>query len=130
MNKLKNKIDPIDKNTNEISLNLSQEKSIIENNLEELEKDIEQQIKLEEKKAEELKDSEELMNKIVKTFLNNTDVMSKKFNQDLETINSLDLKLLKIQNKLRDVLSENAFYSKEIRRLKVTFYIFNIIIYV
>ena len=108
-----------EENHNDISLDLTNDKAIMKMNLEEFEKDIEDKIKMENEKAEGLKDSEELMNKIIKTFLNNTDVLSKKFNKDIEQINSFDLKLLRIQNKLKDVMSENAFYSKEIRRLKV-----------
>lgn len=72
-----------------------------------------------ERQAEDLNDSEQLMNKMVSSFLSKADESYSKFQKDLERVNSLDLKLLQIQGKLESVVLENAFYSKELRRLKV-----------
>ena len=102
-----------------MGLELSPERSIGGRNSEGLEQEVERRRKEEEKRREELKDSEQLMRKIVGNFLAQTDQLSEKFRGDLEKVNSLDLKLLKLQKKLEEVVTENAFYSKELRRLKV-----------
>jgi hypothetical protein len=115
----KSDLPPVKEENQELNLEIPFDESIVEIDYNSMEEELKKRRQQLEDKAEELKDSEQLMNKIVKSFLNNTDELSKKFNEDLEKVNSLDLKLLKIQNKLKDVLSENAFYSKETRRLKV-----------
>lgn len=81
--------------------------------------EIESKISKEKKKEESLQDSEKLMNKIVESFLESSNVISEEFNGNLETINSMDSKLIKLQMRLRELMSDNAFYSKEINRLKV-----------
>jgi small-conductance mechanosensitive channel len=120
MNPSKSTLPPVQEEKQNLNLEISfEKKSVVEIDYDAMEEELKQKRQNLEEKAEELKDSEQLMNKIVKSFLNNTDELSQKFNEDLEKVNSLDIKLLKIQNKLQDVLSENAFYSKETRRLKV-----------
>lgn len=119
MNRLKKSFSKTKRDSDNLQLALSSKMTIAEINFEDVESELAEQRKQVQEKANELEDSEELMKKIVKSFLTNTDDLSQKFQSDLDRVSSLDLKLLKIQGRLQNILSANAFYSKELRRLKV-----------
>jgi multidrug efflux pump subunit AcrB len=119
MNKLKQPSTKIEEEVDPIEAEILRQRSCSEMEPMTLEEELQRRKEEAQKQEEELKDSEQLMNKIVKSFLKKADESHLKFNKDLDKINSLDLKLVQIQKKLSQVLSENAFYSKELRRLKV-----------
>lgn len=119
MNKLKKSFSQNMRFTDELKLELSSKATLPEVNFESIESELAKRRQQVQERASELQDSEELMKKIVKSFLANTDDLSRKFQDDLDRVSSLDLKLLKIQSRLQDILAANAFYSKELRRLKV-----------